>query len=195
MRNATWPEINLARQVLLNCGAEDAGSCSGGSDIGVLVFAAKYGIPDDSCQPYSAQEYSCNAFRNCMNCDPAFEGSSQKCYAVQHYGRYFVKEFGEMKKPSVSELQAEIHWKRGPVSCSVDASSLEYAKYVPGTVINSTLNKISWEPDHDVEVVGWRKDEGGLFWIVGGVTGATKAGSMSARASTQWESSIYAIGR
>ena len=72
-----------------------------------------------------------------------------------------------MKKPTVSQLQAEI-WKRGPVSCSVDASSLEYSKYVPGSVINSslTVNKISWEPDHDVEVVGWGRDSGGLFWIV-----------------------------
>jgi len=167
-RKAKWPEVTLARQVLLNCGAKDAGSCSGGSDYGVYVFAFKYGIPDESCQPYTAEEYSCNAFRNCMNCDPAFGSDPQLCYAVQRYGRFFVSEFGRMKKPTIAQLQAEI-WQRGPISCSVDAGALEYGKYDPGTVLNISLfmqNKQSWEPDHDVSVVGWNRDENGMYWIV-----------------------------
>ena len=167
-RGARWPEVTLARQVLLNCGAKEAGSCAGGSDYGVYVFAYRYGIPDDSCQPYSAQEYACSAFRNCMNCDPAFGDDPQKCYAVQRYGRYFVSEYGRMRNPSVADLQAEI-WKRGPVSCSVDASALEYANYRAGDIINVTLtsaNKITWEPDHDVSVVGWDWRGEELYWIV-----------------------------
>ena len=167
-RRAKWPEVNLARQVLLNCGAKEAGSCSGGSDYGVYVFAHRYGIPDDSCQPYSAQEYTCNAYRNCMNCDPAFGDEPQQCYAVQRYGRYFVTEYGRMRNPLVSDLQAEI-WKRGPVSCSVDASALEYGSYEAGRIINVSLdssNKVSWEPDHDVSVVGWGRMGSELYWIV-----------------------------
>ena len=59
-KKAQFPEINLARQVVLNCGNSTAGSCNGGSDYGVYVFAHKYGIPDDTCQLYSAQEHGCS---------------------------------------------------------------------------------------------------------------------------------------
>jgi hypothetical protein len=103
-----------------------------------------------------------------MNCDPAFGSDPQLCYAVQRYGRFFVSEFGRMKKPTIAQLQAEI-WQRGPISCSVDAGALEYGKYDPGTVLNISLfmqNKQSWEPDHDVSVVGWNRDENGMYWIV-----------------------------
>jgi cathepsin X len=180
-RKAAWPEINLARQVVLNCGSKVAGSCGGGSDYGVFVFAFKYGIPDDTCQPYDAIEHFCTPFRKCMNCDPAVHEQAAKstCYPVQRYGRYFVTEFGRMKKPTVAEMQTEI-WKRGPISCSVDAHELEYGKYKKDRVISVTLNEknnttiaaapsklvLSWEPDHDVEIVGWGTDEGGKHWIV-----------------------------
>jgi cathepsin X len=182
-RRAKWPEINLARQVVLNCGAKVAGSCEGGSDYGVFVFAWKYGIPDDTCQPYDAQEHFCTPFRNCMNCDPEISAVSDlhqkqpRCYPVQRYGRYFVREFGRLKHPHVREMQAEIT-KRGPISCSVDAKALEYGRYKQDAVIAVTLDDkrkmnnetselvIFWEPDHNVEIVGWGQDEAGLHWIV-----------------------------
>ena len=212
-RGAKWPEISLARQVVLNCGAKVAGSCEGGSDYGVFVFGHKFGIPDDTCQPYDAHEHFCTPFRNCMNCDPPLEPTlgaqaekKQRCYPVQRYGRYFVREFGRMKRPTVAAMQAEIR-TRGPISCSVDASSLEYGRYKVGDIITFSLDDkrtqkladsaaaaakaaggkspetttgeatetistgtgelvISWEPDHDVEIVGWDQDEQGTHWIV-----------------------------
>ena len=200
-RNARWPEITLARQVLLNCGGTEAGNCSGGSDYGVYVFAHRYGIPDDTCQPYVAKELECDFKGNCANCDPDLsllrdqglrtpdhdspshshrikirsdQVPNENCYAVQRYGRFFVTEYGKMIKPEIWKMQAEI-WKRGPISCSVDAEALEYAKYKPGDIINASLDssdhriadvKTSWEPDHDVSVVGWDADEHGIFWIV-----------------------------
>ena len=175
-RNASWPELSLARQVVLNCGAKEAGSCKGGSDYGVYVFAHKYGIPDDTCQPYDAKEHFCTPFRNCMNCDPpVISDQHQRCYSVQRYARYFVRDYGRMNNPSVAQMQSEI-WKRGPISCSVDASALEYGRYKKHDVITlATLQQaignmenltISWEPDHDVEIVGWGRDKDGLHWIV-----------------------------
>jgi cathepsin X len=163
-RNAGWPEISLARQVVLNCGAKDAGTCKGGSDVGVFLFAYKYGIPDDTCQPYDAKEHFCSVFRNCMNCDP-----NSTCYPVQRYGRYFVTHYGRVGR-NVAAMQSEI-FNYGPISCSVDAEELEYGRYQAGDVIAVAQKKkanadVSWEPDHDVEVVGWGRDAGGSHWIV-----------------------------
>ncbi len=70
-------EVMLARQVVLNCGMEatggfpgaNAGSCNGGTDVGVYDYVMKYGLPDTTCQVYSAVDHQCSAFRECMNCD------------------------------------------------------------------------------------------------------------------------------
>ena len=166
VRNAQFPEINLARQVILNCGNATAGSCHGGSDYGVYIFAAKYGIPDDTCQLYSAQEHTCSAFRNCMNCDPPTVESPQGvCYPVQSYDRYFVSEYGRMKKPSIHEMKAEIY-QRGPISCSVDASFVDNGKYKAGDIVRAKDQE--WDLDHDISVAGWGVDEisGDEYWIV-----------------------------
>lgn len=165
-RKAQFPEINLARQVVLNCGNSTAGSCNGGSDYGVFVFAHKFGIPDDSCQLYSAEEHTCSAFRNCMNCDPPTpEAPHGVCYPVQSYDRYFVREFGRMKKPSIHEMKAEIY-RRGPISCSVDASFVEGGKYRAGDIVRPAPTE--WDLDHDISVAGWGVDEatGDEYWIV-----------------------------
>ena len=165
-RKAQFPEINLARQVLLNCGNATAGSCHGGSDYGTYVFASIFGIPDDTCQLYSAQEHGCSAFRNCMNCDPPTEEAPNGvCYPVQSYDRYFVTEFGRMKKPTVHEMKAEI-FRRGPISCSVDASFVEKGKYKPGDVVR--VQGQEWDLDHDISIAGWGRDEASNeeYWIV-----------------------------
>jgi cathepsin X len=165
-KKAQFPEINLARQVVLNCGNSTAGSCSGGSDYGVYVFGHKFGIPDDTCQLYSAEEHGCSAFRNCMNCDPPTPDAPHGvCYPVQSYDRYFVREYGRMKKPSVHEMKAEI-FRRGPISCSVDASFVEKGHYKPGDIVR--VKDQEWDLDHDISIAGWGFDEesGDSFWIV-----------------------------
>lgn len=49
MRKAQWPDINLAIQVILNCGTNVAGSCHGGSATGAFQFVQDNGgIPDDT---------------------------------------------------------------------------------------------------------------------------------------------------
>lgn len=167
-RKGQFPETVLARQVVLNCGNDSAGSCDGGTDYGVYVFASKYGIPDDTCQLYSAEEHTCSAFRNCMNCDPPTQDSPHGvCYPVQSYGRYFVREYQRMVKPSVHEMKAEI-WKRGPISCSIDASVLEMGRYKAGAIVNETrAHNSEWDVDHVVSVAGWGIDPvGNEYWIV-----------------------------
>ena len=170
-RKAQFPEINLARQVVLNCGNTTAGSCDGGGDYGLYVFAHRFGIPDDTCQLYSAHEYPCSAFRNCMNCDPpTLEAPLGICYPVQSYNRYFASEFGKMNKPTVHQMKAEIY-RRGPISCSIDASFITHAKYRPGDVVTvdtPTNVTAGWDLDHVVSVAGWGVDQasGIEYWIV-----------------------------
>ena len=170
-RKAQFPEINLARQVVLNCGNATAGSCDGGGDYGLYVFVNKFGLPDDTCQLYSAEEHACSAFRNCMNCDPpTVDAPLGVCYPVQNYNRYFASQFGKMNKPTVHEMKAEI-FRRGPISCSIDASFVEAGKYRPGDVVTvDTPTNITagWDLDHVVSVAGWGVDETTKdeYWIV-----------------------------
>ena len=50
MRNNTWPRIQLAPQVLVNC--RGGGSCEGGNPGAALEFISEKGIPDETCQNY-----------------------------------------------------------------------------------------------------------------------------------------------
>jgi cathepsin X len=170
-RKARFPEVNLARQVVLNCGNSTAGSCEGGGDYGLYVFAHRFGIPDDTCQLYSAHEYPCSAFRNCMNCDPpTADAPLGVCYPVQSYSRYFASEFGKMPNPSIHAMKAEIY-KRGPISCSIDASYITHGQYRPGDIVTveKPMNESAgWDLDHVVSVAGWGVEEetGVQYWIV-----------------------------
>ena len=169
-RKAQFPELNLARQVVLNCGNATAGSCDGGGDYGLYVFVHKYGLPDDTCQLYSAHEYTCSAFRNCMNCDPpTLDAPLGVCYPVQSYNRYFASEYGRMNNPTVHEMKAEI-FKRGPISCSIDANYITKGQYMPGDVVDvaKAVNGTEWDLDHVISIAGWGVDEttGQEYWIV-----------------------------
>ncbi len=71
MRNNSWPQMALAPQVIINCDA--GGSCNGGDPFVVYEFANKHGIPEETCQQYTAQnppQFDCSPIQNCMNCVP-----------------------------------------------------------------------------------------------------------------------------
>lgn len=115
----------LARQTVLNCGQQVAGSCGGGSDIGLYEYIRSHGLPDETCQQYEARDYQwpkgaakCSAYRTCMNCDPSVDGragaeSGTGCYAVQHYGKYFVAEYGAISMAKIVQELAENYGKTG----------------------------------------------------------------------------------
>ena len=50
----------LARQALLNCAAFDGfgNGCDGGDVIDVFHYMSKHGLPDESCQIYSASDHT-----------------------------------------------------------------------------------------------------------------------------------------
>jgi cathepsin X len=164
----TGPLIQLSRQVVLNCGQDTAGSCSGGSDTGVYEFARKNGIPDESCQQYEAVDHECSDFRTCMNCDPPENGNTHLCYPVQRYTKYFVEEWGTLENATVAQIKAEI-FRRGPITCSIDSSPLEQGHYVRGKIVDTQVDpagKPFTDTDHIVGVVGWGVDGDTEYWLV-----------------------------
>jgi len=164
------PMVQLARQVVLNCGQETAGSCEGGSDTGVYQFVHEHGLPDETCQQYEAMDHECSDMRTCMNCDsPDFVKPGQPaCYPVQRYTKYFVEEWGVLSNATVHQIKAEI-FRRGPITCSIDSSPLEQGHYVRGKIVDTQVDpegKPFTDTDHIVGVVGWGVDAGVEYWVV-----------------------------
>ncbi|KAG2485845.1 hypothetical protein HYH03_015428 [Edaphochlamys debaryana] len=149
-----WPGSFLSVQNIVDCG--DAGSCNGGDDRLVYVYAAKHGIPPDTCNLYVAHNQVCHAKEQCYTCWPG-EG----CQPIYDYNRLTVSEHGKIK--GIHQMKAEI-FQRGPISCGIDATDNMdsytgglYAEYKPRPEIN-----------HVVSVVGWGVDEatGAEYWVV-----------------------------
>jgi cathepsin X len=101
MRNATWPDINLSVQFVLNCLTE-AGSCFGGSDI--LLYDEIYttgGIPDETCESYIADDEVCEPQNRCRNCfGPPGSG---RCIPQPVYDVYGISGLGYMEASGFSD--------------------------------------------------------------------------------------------
>ena len=118
-RNAVWPDVMLSVQALLNCATHVAGSCSGGEDSGVYQYMHDTGLPDATCQWYQARDFPCNAsgITTCMTCPPG-----EPCEALTDYVNYKVGDYGTVSGEVA--MMSEIY-KRGPISCSLDAGPIE----------------------------------------------------------------------
>ena len=151
----SWPDVNLAIQVILNCGKE-AGTCDGGSAAGAYEYVYHNGIPDDTCNVYQATDLPCEPENICKNCFGPPENST--CIPQTRYRKYFIKEFGSVS--GVDDMKKEIYL-RGPIACGIDADPVE--NYTGG-IVNTTSNNIN----HIISVVGWDVDPmtNTEFWIV-----------------------------
>jgi len=161
------PDINLAIQVILNCGQRVAGSCEGGNPTGAYAFVKQLsdegkGIPYDTCMTYQALDGQCdfedgvNPSGTCMTCATF----GVPCVDVDKYPNATVAEYGSVS--GEQQMMAEIY-ARGPIACGVNAMPL--VNYTGG--VYSDDRKFNFI-DHEVSVVGWGVDDktGQKYWMM-----------------------------
>lgn len=187
-RNATGIEINLSVQYILNCGTEDAGSCSGGSMIKLFRFIKEKSgyVPYDTCMPYIAcsveskhgfcpfVDTTCSAFNTCRTCD-TFVEQGGSCREIDSMPNATIAEYGYYKLGDkniingdsgfdivnmVKAIKAEI-FARGPVVASINGHGL--ADYVGGIINDSNASR---ETTHAVSITGWGREQQQDYWIV-----------------------------
>lgn len=156
--------IDLNAQVMINC--EAGGDCNGGDPSGVYEYAFETGIPDSSCEQYTATNLgksSCGPMDICKDCrgPPPAEGDDGQanCWAVD-YKKYYVSDYYSVS--GADKMKAEL-FKYGPISCGIMVTD-GFEKYTGG--IYSEVN--SWPMiNHEIAVVGWGLDEATKteYWI------------------------------
>ena len=107
-RNGEGTDINLSIQWVLNCGANVAGSCYGGTHTGVYQMIKDTGyIPFDTCQPYLACssdskegfcshiDTTCSAVNTCRTCS-TFSENGGSCVGLDYFPNATVAEYGQI---------------------------------------------------------------------------------------------------
>lgn len=156
-RNAAWPDVNLAPQVLISCELPDEG-CHGGDAKTAYEWIHRNNITDETCSPYQAYGHDngvgCSAEIKCKNCLP-----NKGCWAQERAKIYGVDEFGLIKGEDA--MMNEIY-QRGPITCAI-AVTQELINYTKGVFIDKTGRL---DEDHDISVTGWGEENGVKYWIV-----------------------------
>ena len=164
LNRGVWPPINLSPQVLINC--KYGGDCQGGNPAVAYAKIHHHGLPDETCQAYSAKnENSCDAIHVCQEC---FAGETPEtfwpgtCHMVQKHATWYVSEYGKVR--GVDAMKTEI-FKRGPITCGLFANTA-FMHYAGGYVIEADAPN-PWTVNHEVSVAGWGVDKRGEeYWIV-----------------------------
>lgn len=153
MRKVKWPSIYLSTQNVINCG--HAGSCHGGSHMGVYRYAHKEGIPDEGCNNYQAKDQVCSDFNRCADCR-----TFGNCFPVKNYTKFYVSEYGYVPKGS-EKIKAEI-FARGPVSCTIYSTNGLHA--YKGGVLKEY--HVGIRHNHIIQIHGWGVDANGDdYWV------------------------------
>mmetsp|Transcript_12045 Transcript_12045/g.15249 ORF Transcript_12045/g.15249 Transcript_12045/m.15249 type:complete len:358 (-) Transcript_12045:371-1444(-) len=172
-KGAGGDDINLSIQFILNCGADMAGSCHGGTHTGVYELIQSVGyVPFDTCVPYVAcsdesdegfckhVDTTCKKENICKTCN-TFSAYGGFCTHIDSFPNATVAEYGMIER-DVDKIMAEI-FARGPVAATINAEPI--LDYKGGIFTDETAEKTS---NHIVSIVGWGYDEesGKRHWIV-----------------------------
>lgn len=166
----TAKRFHLSVQTVLGCGHRHGtdGDCDGGDDAAVYQYAAKYGIPAESCSNYMAVSTTCFLTQpvdnrnkpECYTCQPRDNSGRDRCQRVKMFKKLFVDSFGSCS--GYEQMKREI-FRRGPISCSIDASD-DQDTYTGGVyALKNTTDPD--DLDHVVSITGWGIDgEGNEYW-------------------------------
>lgn len=155
--------IGLSAQAIINCQA--GGSCDGGDPAKVYEYAFHFGIPDSSCEQYTAfnlQGRQCTDFDLCRDCIPPAptpdDDGLNNCAAVPHK-KYYVSEFYNLSGADQMKADLAVH---GPISCGIQATP-NFDVYMGG-IYSEHLDNV--ELNHEISVVGYGVTEDGQeYWI------------------------------
>jgi len=172
-RGAKGIDINLSVQHVLNCGV-NAGSCHGGSDVGVWQFIHSLGtkgqglsyetsMPYLACSAESTEGFCAHVNTKCSPMNVArtcstFTSMGGTCAPIVTYPNVTIAEYGSIQ--GVDAMQQEI-FARGPIACGIDA--LPVLQYTSG-IVTDPGNEV----DHIISVTGWGTDAttGQKYWIM-----------------------------
>ena len=171
-RKAKGDDIHLSIQQILNCGADIAGTCLGGSHTGTFHFIKKQGfIPYDTCLSYEAcssdskelnclqRDYTCNKLNTCRTCN-TFIDKGGYCTGIEIFPHATVAEYGVVT--GVENMKKEIY-ARGPIACSINSEPI--GEYNKGIVDFPDAPRVT---NHVISIIGWgkNKENNSEYWIV-----------------------------
>jgi len=160
LRNASFPEIDLAAQVLVNCvKANETNGCRGGDPTAAYSWIEANGIPDVTCQAYISKDHQCDAMGICENCEYKNWRTPSVCAPVVNFPKYRVKAHGQVKGEQA--MMAEIA-ARGPLACGMCVTE-DFEKYAGGVFTDSTG---CVEQDHEISIAGYGTTADGVkYWV------------------------------
>ncbi|CAJ1393827.1 unnamed protein product [Effrenium voratum] len=169
MRNARFPDVMLARQVLMNCVPSPNKSlpppgCDGGDPWMIHQYLMKNEVPDESCMPYQARNMECVPKNQCRNCLPGMG-----CWTIKNWTGYGVSSFGNLS--GEVNMMKEIY-ARGPITCSFATDGPFMMNYSQNVLENdgvyiSHKNYTADDVDHNMEIAGWGVSSKGIkYWVV-----------------------------
>jgi cathepsin X len=151
--NPAVAQINLAPQVIINCQA--GGDCQGGDPMGVFQWGHSNGIPDQTCQAYTATngDGACTAMDHCKVCQPTNSSFSPgKCSPVTEYPSWKVGDYYSLPD-DVDAIKAEIY-HNGPIACGVDVTA-QFEAYAGGILDDPVMFP---QIDHEISLAGYGVD-------------------------------------
>ena len=174
---ATYPDIILSPQVLINC--HGGGSCNGGNVGGVMRYMDRNGLPDETCQNYMATNgIKCEPLGVCETCTPG-----GGCTKVDNPPLWTLASFGyvlsgeahlDLHGAHVSDaekLKAEI-FANGPIACGIHATD-EMEAFGTTTELDAYPGRIFFQKkatlaaNHILSIVGWGTDVAhGEYWVL-----------------------------
>mmetsp|Transcript_73780 Transcript_73780/g.173118 ORF Transcript_73780/g.173118 Transcript_73780/m.173118 type:complete len:396 (+) Transcript_73780:61-1248(+) len=170
MRKGQFPDVMLARQVLMNCVPDPTNTsvpppgCDGGDPWMIHKYLMDNDVPDETCMPYQARNMQCNPSDQCRNCLP-----KHGCWSIDTWTGYGVSSFGNLSGEVA--MMKEIY-ARGPIACSFATDAMFMMNYSKVAAENegvfvSNKTYTTDDIDHTMEVAGWGTTASGMkYWII-----------------------------